>query len=206
MVISAVLVFVWQLSLPAESERLVLLVFGAVPDFLSGRSMLSGSPLSVPLSLLTAPFFHVNVFHLLLNVPVIWTLGASVERATGWRRFTLLLLAAAVSAALWYTVLAPRVQVPLIGFGYVSASLFGATLILTPTARIVFPRLAIGAQRPDLPLWLVALVWLGLQEVVARHNALATNGGWVGIAPGFVLGAILILFLKQAQVIAFRLD
>ncbi len=126
--------------------------------------------------LLTAAFAHAGVWHILLNMLVLWFFGTDVERLYGRKRFWQFYLSASVLASLGWVlsenlllgVRSPHVQM-------VGAS--GAVAAVVMVFVCHWPRrvVLVWGILP-MPVWLLALLWFGM-DLVNFGNELVGAGG-----------------------------
>ncbi len=120
-IITNVLVFLYQQTLgPRELYRFILL-YGTVPQEIT-ESMLfflgSGSvqPALWPLfSLITANFLHGGWLHLIGNMIYLWVFGDNIEGRLGHLGYLLTYMAMGAGSQLLHLISAPLSTIPLIG-------------------------------------------------------------------------------------------
>ena len=186
-------VFVYQLSLGAEVERLVH-VRGFIPARV-GRIFDSGNPvalLELAQSILTSMFLHGGWLHVIGNVLYLRVFGDNVEDRFGRLEFAAFYLLSGVAGALGQYAAHPTSTVPMIGASGAIAGVLGAYIVLFPTARIVtlFP-VFIFLTFIEIP----AVVFLGIwaaQQLLNGYWALDPNVGtpvaWFAHLGGFAFG------------------
>ena len=83
LIITCVLVFFYQLSLPNSEERIFLYQFGAIPSIIFGNNTLSSdhAVIPAPLSLLSSMFLHGGWLHLIGNMLYLWVFANNIEDA-----------------------------------------------------------------------------------------------------------------------------
>jgi membrane associated rhomboid family serine protease len=146
--------------------------FGFIPSVLFGTEVLpEGFPfVPVELTLATNIFLHGSLFHLIGNMLFFWVFGDNVEDAMGHLRFILFFLLCGTAASLAHAFITAEPHRPLIG---ASGGVSG----------VVAAYWTIG-------FWFVlqfASAFLGGDESV----------GWFAHLGGFVVGAILIPFMRR---------
>lgn len=170
LVIAMVAVFVAQLAVLATAgERLHNQIFILDHNFLTR-----------PWTLLTSMFAHDprGIFHILINVFVLWTFGTTLERLLGTRRFTALFLIAGLGAGLTQVLVINT----LFGFEGGSLGASGAIMGLLGALTIIAPNITIMIMFViPMPLWLATTlfalidVW-GAFADLARPAATAVGG------------------------------
>jgi membrane associated rhomboid family serine protease/TolA-binding protein len=134
-----------------------------------------------PLTLLTYPFFHVSLAHLLTNMFYLWVFGAAVEEAVGWWRFLLLYLAGGafggvLELLVMNALLPPQATPqPIIGASAACAGLVGVFAVRYYRARLEFVGLP---WRPHVVV------------VVAAFLAFEIGSGLWDMSTGFQAGGV----------------
>jgi len=138
-VLANVLVFLWQLSLPAEGVRQLFYLFGIVPARFSDPAWAeaSGFPGGGLAAFFTSMFLHGGLFHLLSNVWSLWIFGDNVEDRMGRGRFVAFYLLCGLAAGLLHWLTNPNSTVPTVGASGAIAGVLGAYLRWYPGARVL---------------------------------------------------------------------
>ncbi len=200
-----VLVFVWQVSLPARELEQLLLVYGLVPQRYSDSALAQqiGFPRDYYLSFLTSTFLHGGWLHLIANMWSLWIFGDNVEDRMGRLRFLVFYLLCGLTAGALHWFTNPHSMVPTVGASGAIAGVLGAYLLLFPRARVLtlIPILIIPLFF-ELPAIIFLLVWFGLQVAQATLTGLGPDGGgvaWWAHIGGFGAGVLLHrLFVQRA--------
>ncbi|MGN6360978.1 MAG: rhomboid family intramembrane serine protease [Thermomicrobiales bacterium] len=199
-----VLVFLYQLTLPARQLDIFVASWGAVPFEIThgvDRAPTIGLPIYV--TLLTAMFIHGGWAHLLFNMLYLWIFGDNVENAFGSVKYLVFYLVCGIAASLAQIAISADSLVPTIGASGAIAGVMGAYLVMFPRATIrtlVF--LGFFVTIVYLPAVLVIGIWFVLQLIsgVGALGARAQDSGgvafWAHIG-GLVTGAILALLLRR---------
>jgi membrane associated rhomboid family serine protease len=148
-----------------------------------------------PLTLVTYPFFHASLAHLLVNMLYLWVFGAGVEEAIGWGRFLLLYLAGGAFGGLLELLVTSALLPPLaasqpiIGASGACAALVGVFAVRYYRARLDFVGLP---WHPHVvvvvALFLAFEISAGLWDAVSGYGA----GGvahWAHVG-GFIFGLV----------------
>ncbi|MGD8564429.1 MAG: rhomboid family intramembrane serine protease [Desulfarculaceae bacterium] len=188
-----VLVYVYQLILPAEGEFILLHQYGLVPAWLTGLSdvQLPGDWLPRVTTLISYAFVHGGFMHLAGNMLYLWIFGNNIEDVLGPVRFLAFYLLGGVLAALAQVATGPGSTLPMVGASGAIASVLGAYLILFPRANVVvliwfffFVRL----------IRVPAILMLGLWFLIQVLGAGGPGVAWMAHIGGFVAGLLLIRF------------
>ena len=197
--VTCVLVFVWQISLGQQFERAIY-SFGAIPSVVFGIKSLPAELEIVPpwTTVLTSMFMHGGWMHLIGNMLYFWIFGNNVEDAMGHVRFVIFYMLCGMAAFLAQSLPAPQSVIPMVGASGAISGVLGAYLLLYPHARVLVAiplgffiyttRLAAG--------WVLAF-WFVLQII----SSALTGAGEGGVAfgahiGGFVAGMVLIPLFK----------
>ncbi|MEX0731663.1 MAG: rhomboid family intramembrane serine protease [Aquisalimonadaceae bacterium] len=193
---TCVVVFFWQVSLPAPDQMAVVHALGVIPAVLFGEAYLPPEIQLVPawLTVFTSMFLHGGWLHLISNMLYLWVFADNVEDAMGHGRFLLFYLLCGVAAALAQSLPAMDSAIPMIGASGAISGVLGAYLLLYPWARItVIVPLGIILYPMQVPAFVMLLAWFGLQLV----SGLMIDPGEPGVAfqahaGGFVAGMFLV--------------
>ena len=206
-----VLVFLWQQSLPPQSERLAFYQFGFVPANASGAALLPPEIVVIPAwaTVVTAMFLHGGWMHIGGNMLYLWIFGDNVEDSMGPIKFVIFYLLCGGAAALAQFAIDPASRVPMVGASGGIAGILGAYLVLHPRAAIrTFILIVIFVRFINLPAWLVLGIWIGGQFLAVPGALSGADGGVAYFAHigGFVAGMVLIPFFKRADIPLFGAD
>lgn len=157
--------------------------------------------------LATYTFFHHDFFHLFFNMLFLFVFADNVEDAMGSFRFILFYLLCGAIAAIVYSLLTVRPDLPLIGASGAVSGVIGAYLMLHPNVRVwvllPLPNL------PYIPLRFSAAFVIGVWILYQTGNAIyfakdatATTAWWAHVG-GFAAGVALIGLMKGPSVHLF---
>jgi membrane associated rhomboid family serine protease len=207
-----VLVFLYELQLPARSLDRFILIWGVIPQnvLVAISDPFATGSLHVFETLITSQFIHGGWLHLLGNMLFLWIFGDNIEDVLGSIGYLVFYLTCGVIAALAQVyVLSPFLggrALPSIGASGAIAGVLGAYLVSYPLVRVsvLFPVLLILIPF-DLPAFVIIGWWFVQQffyGLMTLTPTAARSGGvafWAHIG-GFVAGMILILpFLSRAR-------
>lgn len=140
-------------------------------------------------TLLTAAFSHSELWHIAINMVVLWSFGSVLERLLGWRVFLTFYLTSGIVASVAHCVVSwgmGRPEVPALGAsGAVSALLLVYALLFPKARLLVFGIVPVPALAGAL-----FFVGLDLWGLVAQGQ-----GGGLPIGHGAHLGGALCGFL-----------
>jgi len=193
LILTNVVVFLYQLTLPARLENSLAFAFGTVParfpSFLGGHTSFEAAFLP----LLTSMFLHGGFLHLAGNMLFLWIFGDNVEDYFGHFGYLLFYLACGIGGGLLHVLFNLSSPVPAIGASGAIAGVLGAYIILYPGARILT---LVFIFLVPLPALVVLGLWFVLQ-VLEAFNTMGLGpraaGGvalWAHVG-GFLLGLLL---------------
>jgi membrane associated rhomboid family serine protease len=181
-------------------EQATLYFYGVVPIELVSNLPTAIDPLPEPLTLITYQFLHAGWLHLVVNMLFLWVFADNIEDAFGRISFLLFYVACGIGAALFYALLTPGSDSPLIGASGAVGGILAAYMLLYPRARIwilLFMRLPLR-----IPALYVLASWFALQIVMLL---LATDDAamvaWSAHVGGFATGFVLTIVLRSRLVV-----
>ena len=196
LIITNVVVFLYEAALPARMENALAMAFGTVParfpSFLVGHTSFEAAFLP----LLTSMFLHGGLLHLAGNMLFLWIFGDNVEDYFGHFSYLLFYLACGIGGGLLHVLFNLNSGVPAIGASGAIAGVLGAYIILYPGARILT---LVFIFLVPLPAIIVLGLWFVLQ-VLEAFNTLGLDsraaGGialWAHVG-GFLIGLLVTRF------------
>jgi membrane associated rhomboid family serine protease len=206
-IIACAVAYLWQIALPPQAERDIVIGLGFVPAVFFGTAALPQALKLVPpwATIVTSMFLHGSWLHIGGNMLYLWIFGNNVEDAMSRPRFVVFYLLCGVAAALGQGLAAPDATVPMIGASGAIAGVLGAYFLLHPRANVrVLLVLFVFVRFINMP----AVVVLGLWFLVQFISIAATPAGegdvavWAHAA-GFLAGIVLIPLFKDREVPLF---
>lgn len=205
-----VLVFFYELTLPADQLEAFVYRFGAIPaELTQGVDAPPLAPFPIYLTVITSMFLHGGWAHILGNMLFLWIFGDNVEDSMGHVRFLLFYLLGGIGAALTQIYLGgPESTTPMIGASGAIAAVLGGYLILYPTALVrVLVWFGFFVTVLMVPAIIVIGVWFLLQLLsgVATLGVQTqqTGGGvafWAHVG-GFVTGVVLVWIFRNPSAV-----
>jgi membrane associated rhomboid family serine protease len=202
LIVTCILVFLWQASLAPQASTYAVYSYGFIPAVLFGDVELPPDIAVVPAAatLLTSMFLHGGFMHLAGNMLYLWVFGNNIEDNLGHVRFLVFYLLCGVAAAFAQALPDPTSQIPMVGASGAISGVLGAYLILYPHARvhvlIPFGFLFLHTIRAG---WLLGF-WFVFQ-LVSGLFAPAQGGGvafWAHVG-GFIAGMGLIFVMRDRR-------
>lgn len=196
-----VLVFLFEMGMPAEARQAFVYAFAAIPAVVTQQVSLPPELGVIPaeLTVISSMFMHGGFMHLAGNMLYLWIFGNNVEDAMGHMRFIIFYLLCGVIATLAHVAQTPDSQIPLVGASGAISGVLGAYLLLYPHARVlVLIPLGFFSQLVRLPAVWVLGFWFVLQLFNSAMSSPEGGGvAWFAHIGGFIAGMILIPFFKM---------
>ena len=193
LIVANLLVYLWEMSLPAREAQAFVFTFGLVPAHFAA------------VNLLTSLFVHAGLAHVAGNMLFLWIFGDNVEDRLGHDRFFGFYLVCGVVAALAQVAWNRSAQAPMVGASGAIAGVMGAYLVLYPKSRVLmllpFPFLLFEVPAAAfLALWFVVQFVSGLGSI-ATLGAPNVTGGiafWAHVM-GFLCGLALVRAVRRPE-------
>jgi rhomboid family protein len=199
---TCVLVFFYQVSLPAGSGETFVFQYGAIPALVFGEADLPEMGVSIPpyATLITSMFLHGGWLHLIGNMLYLWVFGNNIEDVMGHSKFVVFYLTCGILAALSHAVTDPSSSVPMVGASGAISGVLGAYVLLFPRARVLVIMPGLGATR--VAAGVVLGMWFVMQLLSGGMSTGSTGGGVAFFAHigGFLAGMALIGLFKRPDV------
>jgi membrane associated rhomboid family serine protease len=200
------LVFLYQLALGADLERLFLVaafiparLFGSAPAWQAAFP--DYGLVGNLLTMISSMFMHGGWLHIIGNMWFLYVFGDNVEGALGHGRYALFYLGGGIAATLTHAVTEPSSAVPTIGASGAIAAVLGAYLVWFPHSRVytlVF--LGFFITMADLPALIFLGFWFVLQFFQGTLSLAGAAGGvaWFAHIGGFLFGAGAAWWMKKS--------
>jgi membrane associated rhomboid family serine protease len=204
-----VVVFLYQLSLGPQGERLLVYQYGSIPAVIFGAQNLPTDVQVIPptLSLFTSMFLHGGFMHLIGNMLYLWIFGNNIEDAMGHVRYVVFYLVTGLAASLAHAFTNPGSIVPAIGASGAISGVLGAYLMLYPRAQVLI-LIPIGffSRLMYVPAGVALGIWFLFQLVSGGLSAGQPGGGvaWFAHIGGFLAGMLLVGVFKRRSVRFFN--
>jgi membrane associated rhomboid family serine protease len=199
-IVTNVLVFLYQVSLDSYTLNWFISRYAIIPDRLQYSDMV------------TSMFLHGGWMHLIGNMWFLWIYGDNVEDVLGHTKFLIFYLLCGIAAALLHAVLNPYSRVPTLGASGAIAGVMGAYLIKFPHSRILtLVPIIIFFTTVEIPAVLILLYWFVIQIFsgfgsIGYSNVSRGGVAWFAHVGGFVAGMILIFVLGTRERFRNRRD
>lgn len=200
LIITNVMVFLYEASLDRFSLNHLIETFGTVPDRMHY------------VTLFTSMFLHGGWMHLIGNMWFLWIYGDNVEDVLGKGKYLVFYLACGVAAGLTHVLLNPYSRIPTVGASGAIAGVMGAYLLKFPHARIVtLIPLFVFFTTMEIPAALILVYWLFIQFFsgfgsIGRSHLSEGGVAWFAHIGGFLAGMALIKILGTREPYRARRD
>jgi membrane associated rhomboid family serine protease len=208
-----VIVFLYELALPADGLESFFFANGLVPAKLEAFGMDPvGAVTQVGSGMFTSMFLHGGLLHLLGNMWYLWIFGDNIEDRMGHFRFLLFYLLCGLLAGGAHLVFNLDSSIPSIGASGAVAGVLGAYLLSYPFARIltIIPLFIIWPII-ELPALLVLGFWFLVQlfngfAFLGASPELAGGVAWWAHIGGFFAGILLVGLFARPVVRRYRFE
>ena len=208
-IVSCVLVFLYQVSLPPKLGEIFVYQYGAIPAVVFGYADLPKEIVAVSAygSLISSMFLHGGWMHLIGNMMYLWIFGNNIEDVMGHLKFIVFYGLCGILAALSHAVIDTGSTVPMVGASGAISGVLGAYLLLYPRARVlVLIPFGFFSQIVYVPAGIVLGLWFVMQ-LFSGGMSIGHEGGGVAFFAhigGFLAGMALIPFFKHSHVRFFN--
>lgn len=200
LIVTCVMVFLWQTSLGTQAEQDVVLALGFIPALFFEDAYLSPDLVLVPTyaTLVTWMFLHGDWMHLVGNMLFLWVFGNNIEDVCGHGRFIIFYVLCGLAAAFAQAIPNPGSEIPMIGASGAVSGVLGAYLVTFPQARVyVLIPFGILFVHHMPAKWMLG-IWFVYQLVLGLLSDPGSGGVafWAHVG-GFVAGVPLIWILRD---------
>jgi membrane associated rhomboid family serine protease len=201
LIVVNIMVYIYQLTLPALQSEALIFRYGAIPYNLThplAKDLLYVTALPPVLTVFSSMFLHGGFLHLASNMLYLWIFGDNIEDFLGPLRFLLFYLISGFFAAFFHTLADVNATIPVIGASGAIAGILGAYLILFPRTNVSTLFIFIIIIR-IIPV--PAVLILGLWFLIQVLNAGSGGGSvaWFAHIGGFLTGMLLIKLFRPAS-------
>jgi membrane associated rhomboid family serine protease len=200
LIVTNVLVFLFQVSLDPVTRNDFTYAFGFVPDRFHWFNVF------------TSMFMHGGWMHLITNMLFLWVFGDNVEDILGRAKYLAFYLLCGVGATVGQYLVNPESRLPLVGASGAIAGVMGAYLVKFPHSRIVaLVPILFFFTTFEIPAWWMLAYWFVLQFFSGVGSIASSHASQGGVAffahiGGFVTGIILIKLLNPRPRFRYRSD
>ncbi len=195
------LVFLYELTLPAAGLDRLFYAFGVVPARFSAPdwALDVGLPSAGLLSFFTSMFLHGGFLHVVSNLWTLWIFGDNVEDRMGPFRFLAFYLVSGLAAGAVHLVTHFDSAVPTVGASGAIAGVLGAYMVLYPRSRVLtLVPVFFWPLFFEIPAFFYLAFWFVAQVFsAASAGAAGASVAWWAHVGGFLTGLLVFrLFLR----------
>lgn len=187
-IISCIVIFLWQYSSDLSFFQWTIDTYGIIPvKILSGENLYS---------FLTNIFLHGGWSHLMGNMLFLFIFGDNIEDRIGHIRYLIFyLVCGVVASGIWMFTELDSVF-PAVGASGAISGVLGAYFILYPSARIrTLMTLGIFIRVVRVPAWVMIGLWF-LYQLILGFLPFNTGVAYWAHIGGFIIGLVLSPFIK----------
>ncbi len=199
--ISCILIFIYQKNSNYHLEQKTILTFGMIPSVLFNIKQLSNEIAIIPsyLTLVSSTFLHGGWMHLIGNMAYLYIFGDNIEDELGKLKFIIFYFFCGIFAGLCQALIDIHSDIPMIGASGAISGILGAYLILFPKKHIkVFFWFFIFIKIFKIPAMYVIGCWIFIQFFSLNNNE-ESNIAYAAHIGGFVAGIILMIIFKNKK-------
>jgi membrane associated rhomboid family serine protease len=188
LILTNVVVFVYQLMLPVHILKQFVLANATIPARFPA-ALAGHAPLGAAfLPLLTSMFLHAGIAHIVGNMLFLWIFGDNVEDFYGHFTYLVFYLVCGIGAGMLHILFNWNSTLPSLGASGAISGVMGAYLILYPRSRILT---LVFIFLIPIPAVVILVLWFVLQFASGISSlGMAASGGvaWWAHVGGFLLG------------------
>src|SRR5271165_2170372 len=196
LIVTNVVVFFYQVSLPLRFQKAFVIVNGTVParipSFLAGHT--SAQIALEPL--FTSMFLHGGLMHLLGNMLFLYIFGDNVEDFFGHIGYALFYVVCGIGSGLVHVLFNLHSTVPAIGASGAISGVMGAYILLYPRARILTFFFVFVLP---IPAFFILGFWFVFQFLEALGGVGGDPSGGVAVwahVGGFLIGMLITVYVS----------
>lgn len=195
-IVLCIIIFLYQFSISQIQNTEFIFKYGMKP-----QRLFSSNEGYEFFSLFSSMFLHGGFLHLLGNMLFLWIYGNNIEDSMGHIRFCFFYIVCGIAAALLQAAITPNSNIPMIGASGAVSGVLSAYFLLFPRAKVstlVIIFFFITVIR--IPAGFLILLWFITQLINANITDPNSPGvAWFAHIGGFIMGALLIPFLKKEK-------
>ena len=188
LILTNVVVFVYQLTFPVPALKQFVLANATIPARFPA-ALAGHAPLEAAfLPLLTSMFLHAGIAHIVGNMLFLWIFGDNVEDFYGHFTYLVFYLVCGIGAGMLHVLFNWNSTLPSLGASGAISGVMGAYLILYPRSRVLT---LVFIFLIPVPAVVILVLWFVLQFASGVSSlGMATSGGvaWWAHVGGFLLG------------------
>jgi membrane associated rhomboid family serine protease len=191
LILTNVIVFLYQISLPHRQSEAFVLANATIPNHIRLALNGHGSLEAGLLSIVTSMFLHGGFLHIAGNMLFLWIFGDNVEDYFGHLPYLLFYFVCGIGSGLAHIVFNYHSSLPALGASGAISGVMGAYIILYPRAQVLT---LVFIFFIPIPAFIILGYWFLLQFFagVSTVGASATGGvAWWAHIGGFLMGMLI---------------
>jgi rhomboid family protein len=191
LILSNVIVFLYELSLPPRQQQVFELANATIPNHIRLALNGHGSLEAAFLPIFTSMFMHSGLLHIAGNMLFLWIFGDNVEDYFGHFPYLIFYLACGIGSGFTHILFNSHSNLPALGASGAISGVMGAYIILYPRARVLT---LVFIFFIPIPAFIILGYWFLLQFLagVSSVGAAATGGvAWWAHIGGFLMGMVI---------------
>jgi membrane associated rhomboid family serine protease len=188
-----ILVFLLQVSLPADQQQGFVITYGVIPqEIVGGQDFFT---------LLTNMFLHGGWMHLIGNMLFLWVFADNIEAVIGKIPFILFYFGGGLVASAAHIMFNHQSTIPAVGASGAISAVLGAYLVMFPASKIKVWIIYIFRS-----VYMPALYFLGIWGVqqfingflsIVPSSAYTSGVAWWAHIGGFVYGVVIGFLIRR---------
>jgi membrane associated rhomboid family serine protease len=197
LIVTNVVVFVYQATLPARAYKAFVLANATIPARIP--ALLAGhAPVSVALyPLFTSMFLHGGLMHLLGNMLFLYIFGDNIEDVFGHFGYLVFYLFCGIGSGVMHVLFNLHSSLPAIGASGAISGVMGAYAVYFPRNQILTFFFIFLIPIPAIFILVYWFVLQFLQGVAGLGMAASGGVAWWAHIGGFLLGVLVALLVKK---------
>jgi membrane associated rhomboid family serine protease len=190
LILTNVIVFLYELTLPARQQHVFELANATIPNHVRLAFSGHGNLETAFLPIFTSMFLHSGFLHIAGNMLFLWIFGDNVEDYFGHFPYLLFYLACGIGSGFAHILFNLHSTLPALGASGAISGVMGAYIILYPRAQVLT---LVFIFFIPIPAFIILGYWFLLQFLagISTVGAAATGGVavWAHVG-GFLMGML----------------
>jgi membrane associated rhomboid family serine protease len=197
LILSNILIFVYELTLTHREQAALAMIYGTVPARFTHLVFNSAHLEVAIIPLFTSMFLHAGLAHVLGNMLFLWIFGDNIEDFFGHIGYLAFYLFCGIASGLIHILFNLHSPLPAVGASGAISGVMGAYMLLYPRARIL--TLVLIFLVP-LPAFVILGYWFLIQFAEGLSSVGAMSGGgvaWWAHIGGFLTGMFITFLVRK---------
>lgn len=182
--------------MPIIGLNLLFFIFQSIiPKFAENFSLVSSDVLARPWTLLTSMFLHGGLFHIFINMYILYIFGTLIEKRIGTKRFLLIYFISGILASVGFVLFQEfilGVSGTAVGASGAIMGILGVTIMLMPDLRVLFFFFIPMSLRTAGIVFVVIEVVSIIYSWFGGSTGIANSAHLVGLVCGLIYGYYLL--------------